>query len=149
MPQLSSAADPSARGYTMNKTRLLFRLITTGALLLAPYAIADSVVDGTYKTVTDGSEGALAYTLVIQSLEAEHKYGDGLFELESSGIGACNWSAIGLSKSYVITGGMVTNGGASAFLKLTFPFGPAGKRVELTAFDPDGTVRNQEIFARQ
>lgn len=133
----------------MKKTKLLFGIITSAAIVLAPHAIADSLVDGAYKTVTDGSEGAMACTLVIHSLDAEHKYGDGMFELESSGTGACNWSAIGVSKSYVITGGMVTNGGVSAFLKLTFPFGPAGKRVELTAFDLDGSVRNQEVFARQ
>lgn len=133
----------------MKKRNYVLGLVTASALLIAPAALADSLVDGTYKTVTDGSEGAAVCTLMITSLETEHKYGDSMFALESSGTGACNWSAIGLSKSYVITGGMITNGGAAAFLKLTFPFGPAGKRVEITAMDMDGTVRNKELFARQ
>lgn len=133
----------------MKKSNCLLGLVTAGALFFTPALLAQSMVDGTYKTVTDGSEGTAACTLVISSIESEHKYGDGFFELESSGTGACNWSAIGVSKSYVITGGMITNGGASAFIKLTFPFGPAGKRIEITALDMDGTVRNKELFARQ
>lgn len=133
----------------MKKSKYLLGLATAATLLISPALFAQSLVDGTYKTVTDGSEGAAVCTLVIRSIESEHKYGDGMYELESSGIGACNWSAIGVSKSYVITGGMITNGGASAFLKLTFPFGPAGKRIEITALDTDGTVRNKELFARQ
>ncbi|MSR10471.1 MAG: hypothetical protein EXR84_01540 [Gammaproteobacteria bacterium] len=118
-------------------------------LLLASSAFADELVDGTYKTVTDGSEGSAECTLVIQSTDTKHKYGDATYTLESSGTGACNWSAVGVAKSYAITGGMITNGGASAFMKLTFPFGPAGKRIEITALDLDGTVRNKELFAKQ
>lgn len=130
-------------------------LTVTGALLaltlgVAQVGFADSIIDGTYKTVTDPSEGSRPpCTLLITSLSSQHKYGDELFELESSGAGACNWSAVGLSKSFVIAGGMVTNGGAAAFFKISFPFGPAGNRVEVTAYDLDGSIRNKELFARQ
>ena len=55
---------------------------------------------------------------------------------------------MGISKSYSITAGLITNGGTPAFLKLTFPFGPAGKRVNLTSYDLDGAVRNEESFAK-
>jgi len=133
----------------MRPANTLLGLLTIGTLLVTPPAMADSLVDGTYKTVSDGSEGKAGCTLVIKSLDTPQKYGDGTFALESAGTGACNWSAFGVEKSFVITGGMVTNGGATAFMKLTFPFGPAGKRVELTAMDLDGTVRNKELFAKQ
>ena len=133
----------------MTNGKFCFLAMTLGAALLAPAVQADSLIDGTYKTVTDGSEGSAACTLVIKSIDAPHKYGDGLYELESAGTGACNWSAVGLSKSYVLTGGLITNGGATAFFKLSFPFGPAGNRIEITALDPDGSVRNKELFARQ
>lgn len=133
----------------MNKARILFGITVAGILMVVPAIAAEKLVDGTYKTVTDGSEGAAACTLQVRSIETEHKYGDALFELESSGAGACNWSAVGVSKSYVITGGVITNGGASAFLKMTFPFGPAGNRIEITTLDADGTVRNKELFAKQ
>lgn len=133
----------------MKKSVTLLGIITASTMFAAPLAMAESMIDGTYKTVSDGSEGASSCTLVIKSLDASHKYGDDMFAVESAGTGACNWSAIGVSKSFVITGGMITNGGASAFMKLTFPFGPAGKRIELTAMDLDGTVRNKELFAKQ
>jgi len=133
----------------MKKSATLLGIITISTLLAAPLAAADSMIDGTYKTVSDGSESASSCTLIIKSLNAAHKYGDDMFTVESAGTGACNWSAIGVSKSFVITGGMITNGGASAFMKMTFPFGPAGKRIELTAMDLDGTVRNKELFAKQ
>lgn len=133
----------------MRKATGLIGILGVVAALYIPLTMADSLVDGTYKIVTDGSEGTAACTLIIKSLDVAHKYGDGFYELESAGNGACNWSAIGASKSFVITGGMVTSGGASAFFKLTFPFGPAGQRVEITSMDQDGSVRNKELFAKQ
>ena len=87
-------------------------------------------------------------TLSIISFEKEHKYGDDTFDLESTGDGACEWTAIGVSKNFVITAGLVTSGGTAAFVKLSFPIGPAGKRVELIASDVDGSVRNREAFSR-
>ncbi len=125
-------------------------ILLISTLGAAQTAQADSLIDGNYRTATDGSEGANATpcNLSIQSLTGTHKYGDELFQLESSGAGACNWSAVGVSKSFVITGGLITNSGLPAFFKITFPFGPAGKRVELTEFDIDGTVRHRELFTR-
>lgn len=133
----------------MIKAKFHILAMSLCAAVLTPAVHADSLIDGTYKTLTDGSEGSAACTLVIKSIDTPHKYGDGLYELESAGTGACNWSAVGMSKSYVLTGGMITNGGATAFFKLSFPFGPAGNRIEITALDPDGSVRNKELFARQ
>ena len=132
----------------MRKLKLLIGALVSVALFYAPLSQAESIVDGVY--LSDGADnGTGRCTLTIKSITEDPKYGDETFELESSGDGACEWSAIGLSKSYAITGGLVTSGGATAFVKLIFPFGPAGKRIELTAFDLDGTVRNNEVFAKQ
>ena len=133
----------------MNKARILGGITVASVLMFAPAISAETLAHGIYKTVTDGSEGASTCTLVVRSMANVHKYGDAMFELESTGDGACNWSAVGVSKNYLITGAMVTNGGASAFMKLAFPFGPAGKRIEITTFDTDGTLRNKELFAKQ
>ena len=62
--------------------------------------------------------------------------------------GACEWSAIGMSKNFVITAGLITSGATTAFVKLIFPFSPVGKRIELTAFDLDGTARNSNSFSK-
>lgn len=125
---------------------ILFALTLSATSL----SFADSINDGIYRTASDGTEGANATpcSLSISSLSESHKYGDELFLLESSGAGACNWSAIGVSKNFVISGGLVTNAGTPAFFKITFPFGPAGKRAELASFDLDGTMRHKELFAR-
>ncbi len=129
----------------MTKMKSLLAAVMGSALCFGSTAFADSLVDGTY--MSEGDDRGLAKcTLTLKSIEEEHKYGDEVFELESSGDGSCEWSALGISKSFAITGGMVTNAGTAAFVKLTFPFGPAGKRLELTAFDVDGAVRNVEYF---
>ncbi len=117
------------------------------ALMLNFAARADSLEDGIYQS--DGNNnGAGQCTLIIRSVEQSHMYGDELFELESSGDGACEWSAVGISKSYAITAGLITNSGTPAFLEITFPFAPAGKQVNLTSYDLDGAVRNEESFAK-
>lgn len=131
----------------MNKIKVALGALSLSALMLNSAAQADSLVDGVYQSDGDSS-GAGQCTLIIRSVEQSHKYGDELFELESSGDGACEWSAVGISKSYAITAGLVTNSGTPAFLKITFPFGPAGKRVNLTSYDLDGAVRNEESFAK-
>jgi len=41
---------------------------------------------------------------------------------------------------------LISGGGVPAFVLAKFPFGPMGKRVELTSFNTDGSVRNTEIF---
>lgn len=130
----------------MKKTRLL----TSAALSLAlfnPASFADSLIDGIYSSPS-GDNGRGSCQLTITSLGEETKYGDQLFMLESSGEGACEWSAIGMSKNFAITAGSVTSGGVPTFVKVTFPFGPAGKRIELTSYDDDGSVRNEEMFVQ-
>jgi len=130
----------------MKKTLLL----TSAALSLAlfnPAGFAQSLIDGVYSSPS-GENGRGSCQLTITSLGEETKYGDQLFRLESSGEGACEWSAIGMSKNFAITAGSVTGGGVPTFVKLTFPFGPAGKRIQMTSFDADGAVRNEEIFVQ-
>ncbi|MCG8412810.1 MAG: hypothetical protein MI746_01210 [Pseudomonadales bacterium] len=124
---------------------LLSSLLTTA--LLATNTQAESLIDGTYKSAGDDN-GNGQCTLIIKSLDESHKYGDEVFELESTGDGACEWSAIGMSKSYAITAGLVTNSGTAAFLKITFPFGPAGNRVDVISYDTDGSLRNEESFTK-
>lgn len=38
--------------------------------------------------------------------------------------------------------------GSSAFVKVTFPFGPAGNQLEITTYDLDGSLRNSESFTK-
>ena len=131
----------------MNRSKLLIATLLFAALSYAQTGLAQSLVDGEY--LSDGAEnGTGKCTLSIISFEKEHKYGDDTFDLESTGDGACEWTAIGVSKNFVITAGLVTSGGTAAFVKLSFPFGPEGKRVELIAYDVDGSVRNREAFSR-
>jgi hypothetical protein len=54
-----------------------------------------------------------------------------------------------VSKSFIITAGSVPSGGAQTFVRLDFPFDPAGKRIQLTAFDADGSIRNEEMFVQE
>lgn len=131
----------------MKNSKLLSTAVLSVSLLTAQQGLSQSLVDGKY--LSDGAEnGTGKCTLSITSFEKEHKYGDDTFDLESTGDGACEWTAIGVSKNYVITAGLVTSGGTPAFVKLSFPFGPAGKRVELIAFDVDGSIRNKEAFSK-
>lgn len=131
----------------MKKSFLLSACCSVLFFLHIPLSQAESLVDGMY--LSDGDDRGLGKcTLLVSSIDQNHKYGDQAFELESSGDGACEWSAIGMSKSYAITAGLVSNAGSPAFVKITFPFGPAGGHLEVTTFDLDGTVRNTENFAR-
>ena len=71
---------------------------------------ADSLIDGIYVSPSD-ENGLGACELTITGLTEAPKYGDQLFKIESSGDGACEWSAIGMSKNFGITAGSVTGGG--------------------------------------
>jgi hypothetical protein len=133
------------RSPDMKKIR--FAAALGSAILFSTGAYAQSLVEGVYQSGGDAN-GKGQCTLTVKAITESHKYGDEAFELESSGDGACEWSAIGLSKSYSITAGLITNGGAPAFVKISFPFGPAGKRLEVTTMDTDGTLRNQESFEK-
>jgi len=131
----------------MKKSRLISAALLAVSLSFAQAGFSQSLVDGKY--LSEGAEnGTGKCTLSITSFANEHKYGDETFDLESTGEGACEWTAIGVSKNYIITAGLVTSGGTPAFVKLSFPFGPAGKRVELIAFDVDGSIRNKEAFSK-
>jgi hypothetical protein len=129
-------------------SRLLSSTVAAFALCFASTGQAQSLVDGVY--ISDGQDnGAGQCTLLLKSIEQTHKYGDAAFELESSGDGSCEWSAIGMAKSFSITAGLITNSGTPAFVKVTFPYGPAGGHLQITTFDLDGSVRNEQSFAKQ
>ncbi len=131
----------------MKSNQLVLSLLAAASLLVSTGSQAESLVDGTYQSAGD-ENGKGKCTLILQSLEESHKYGDQVFELESSGEGACEWSAMGMSKSFAITAGLVSNSGSAAFVKVNFPFGPAGGQLEITTYDLDGSVRNSESFSR-
>lgn len=131
----------------MNKYKLLVGVASCCVFMFAPLSQAESVADGVYLSAGD-SNGNSRCTLTLRGIDEEHKYGDDAFQLESSGDGACEWSAIGMSKNFTITAGLITNGGAITFVKLSFPFGPAGKRIELSAYDLDGSLRNSESYTK-
>ena len=135
------------QGVVMNRSKLLIASLLFAALSYAQTGLAQSLVYGEY--LSDGAEnGTGKCTLSIISFEKEHKYGDDTSDLESTGDGACEWTAICVSKNFVITAGLVASRGTAAFVKLSFPIGPAGKRVELIACHVDGSVRNREAFSR-
>ncbi|MFK7864985.1 MAG: hypothetical protein AB8B95_12260 [Pseudohongiellaceae bacterium] len=132
----------------MRKLNLLIGTALSAGLLLSSAAQAESLVDGIYQSNGDDS-GKGKCTLMLKSTNTENKYGDETFELESSGDGSCEWSALGISKSFAITAGLVTNSGAPAFVKISFPFGPAGNHIEVTTIDLDGSLRNSDSFVKQ
>ncbi len=129
----------------MKKIAILKNLALSCFVLASPHVMAESLVDGAYFSAA-GANGLGACKLVITGLGEESKYGDQLFTLESSGAGACEWSGTGLSKSFTISAGLISSGGVPAFVLVKFPFGPMGKRVELTSFNADGSTRNTETF---
>ncbi len=135
----------------MNRSKLLIASLLFAALSYAQTGLAQSLVYGEY--LSNGAENGTGKCkckckLSIISFEKEHKYGDDTSDLESTGDGACEWTAICVSKNFVITAGLVASRGTAAFVKLSFPIGPAGKRVELIACHVDGSVRNREAFSR-
>ena len=133
--------------FATNLSRTFSGVAAALALGFAATTQAQSLVDGIYVSAGD-SNGSGQCTLLLKSIAQTHKYGDAAFELESSGDGACEWSAIGMAKSYSITAGLITNSGTPAFVKVTFPYGPAGGHLQITTFDLDGTIRNEQTFAR-
>lgn len=132
----------------MSKSKIFLGTALSASLFLSSLAQAESLVDGVYQSGGDDS-GKGKCTLIVKSTNTENKYGDETFELESSGDGSCEWSALGISKSYAITAGLVTNSGAPAFVKISFPFGPAGNHIEVTTMDLDGSLRNNDSFVKQ
>lgn len=137
----------------MNRSKLLIASLLFAALSYAQTGLAQSLVYGEY--LSNGAENGTGKCkckckckLSIISFEKEHKYGDDTSDLESTGDAACEWTAICVSKNFVITAGLVASRGTAAFVKLSFPIGPAGKRVELIACHVDGSVRNREAFSR-
>lgn len=132
----------------MRNLNLLLGATVSAGLLLSSSLQAQSLVDGIYQSNGDAN-GEGKCTLTLRAVDQDHKYGDELFEIESSGDGACEWSAVGLSKSFAISAGLISSAGAQAFVKVTFPFGPAGNHADVTAIDADGSLRFKETFVKQ
>lgn len=132
----------------MKNSNLILSTTVAAGLLLSGLSHAESFVDGIYLSGGDDN-GNGKCTLTLKSTNITNKYGDETFELESSGDGSCEWSALGISKSYAITAGLVTNSGTPAFVKISFPFGPAGNHIEVTTIDLDGSLRNNDSFVKQ
>lgn len=109
---------------------------------------AQTMIEGVYSSA-DGENGRGGCTLEIKSLGKSPKYGDNLYSLMSSGEGSCEWTAVGLAKNFVITGGVVTSGGYNGFVSLKWPFGPGGPQMNLDSYNPDGSARNSESFTRR
>jgi hypothetical protein len=132
----------------MSKLNLLLGATISAGLLLSSSVQAQSMVEGIYQSNGDAN-GKGKCTLTLRGLDQEHKYGDELFKIESSGDGACEWSAVGLSKNFAISAGLISSAGAQAFVTVTFPYGPAGNHAEVTAIDADGSLRFKETFVKQ
>lgn len=86
--------------------------------------------------------------LEVQRLSQEAGYADALYSVRSDGKGACEWTGIGVGKRTFIDAGIVS-GSSRGFAEIHWVFGPAGSQIEITFFDPDGTVRYKESYARQ
>jgi len=128
------------------KIRHLVPLVT--GLLFASLTHAQSMIEGVY-TSPAGENGRGACTLEVKSIGKSPKYGDELYSLQSTGEGACEWTAIGLAKNFKITAGIVTSGGYAGFVAANWPFGPGGVQLNVASFNTDGSVRNNESFAKQ
>lgn len=126
-------------------------LVALGVALLAAlplsFSHAQTLIEGVYKSPA-GENGRGACTLEVKSMGKSPKYGDELYTLQSTGEGACEWTAIGVAKNFSIAGGMVTSGGYSGFVSVKWPFGPGGSQINLASYNPDGSARNNETFVR-
>jgi hypothetical protein len=128
------------------KIRHLIPLVT--GLLFASMTNAQTMIEGVY-TSAAGDNGRGACTLEVKSIGKSPKYGDELYSLQSSGEGSCEWTAVGLAKNFKISAGIVTSGGYTGFVAANWPFGPGGSQMNIASFNPDGSVRNNEIFAKK
>jgi len=129
----------------MKSLRIL--AMAAGGLLLSSTAWSQSPIEGIYLSPA-GENGRGSCRLEVKSMGRSPRYGDELYSLISSGEGACEWTAIGLSRNFFITAGQVTSGGHSGLVTLRWPFGPGGPRLEMTAFDEKGALRLTEAFER-
>jgi len=93
------------------KLKLILSTSIAAGLLPSGLSHAESLVDGIYLSCADDNGKGKC-----TSTGTTNKYGDETFELKSSGDRSCEWNALGISKSYAITAGLVTNAGAPAFV---------------------------------
>tara|TARA_R110002072_G_scaffold142853_5_gene288642 strand:+ start:47237 stop:47638 length:402 start_codon:yes stop_codon:yes gene_type:complete len=122
-------------------------LILASAALIAQSSHAQSMIEGVYMSAA-GDNGRGACTVEVTSMGKSPKYGDEVYALSSHGEGACEWTAVGLSRNFNIAAGMVNSGGHSGYITAKWPFGPGGAGLEISSFDPDGTARAKVSFTR-
>lgn len=127
--------------------KLVSTLAITGAALLSHAAFAQTMIEGVYLSPS-GENGRGGCTVEVKSMGKSPKYGDDVYALVSHGEGACEWTAVGLAKNFNITAGMVNSGGHAGYVNAKWPFGPGGGRMEVKAFDTDGSERSSTIFTR-
>jgi hypothetical protein len=126
----------------------LLPVVTCASLVLLSTQIsAQTLIEGVYMSPS-GDNGRGSCTLEIRSAGKSPKYGDDIYALTSTGEGACEWTAVGLAKNFAISAGMVNSGGHSGYVNVKWPFGPGGGKLELSAYDTDGSVRSTLQFTR-
>ncbi|MCW8193594.1 hypothetical protein F6455_02190 [Proteobacteria bacterium 005FR1] len=107
-------------------------------LALAPMASAEMI--GSYKSKDN-------CTLTIEALNEDRGYTDGIYKFRSDGTGACEWTGMGIAKKTYIDGG-IASGATRGFVEMHWVFGPAGGQVDVTFFEPDGSVRLKDSYTR-
>ncbi|ALO45428.1 hypothetical protein [Pseudohongiella spirulinae] len=127
--------------------KLFSTLLISGSALLSANVMAQSMIEGVYMSAA-GDNGRGACTVEVKSMGKSPKYGDEVYALTSHGEGACEWTAVGLSKNFNISAGLVSSGGHAGYINAKWPFGPGGARLEVTTFDPDGSERTQVAFTK-
>jgi len=121
--------------------------VLAGSCLLMSPAWSQTPIEGVYHSPA-GENNRGSCRLEVTSMGRSPKYGDHLYSLASSGEGACEWTAVGIARNFVISAGQVTSGGYSGLITARWPFGPGGPRLELTVFDEHGVKRMTESFER-
>jgi len=87
--------------------------------------------------------------LTVEMFDVKSGWADAVYALRSDGVGACEWSGVGVAKRTSIEGGIISNGGSLGFANMSWVFGPEGNKIEVTYYDSDGTPRHKESFTRK
>lgn len=117
-----------------------YQLVVVALCCATLSSVASADMVGAYSS----SDGC---TVTIEVLKEDKGYTDGLYKLRSDGTGACEWTGIGVAKKTHLDAGMAS-GSIRGFLEMHWVFGPAGDKVDVTFFEPDGTVRLKNSYNR-
>jgi len=119
--------------------KILFVLTVLSSTFISQISIAGMV--GTYKSEDD-------CMLTVEVLADPAGYADAKYNLRSDGIGACEWTGVGVGKRFKIEAGVVSQS-TTAFAEMNWVYGPEGDKVEITFYDTDGSMRHKESFQRE